>query len=349
MIRRGLLIVVTALLLIAVVQPAPRAMAAAKTDRVRTAKSSDTGDITDMSPQEVTLEKSTGGGRKFAVNEIRVVQFDSEPSELTQARINAKNGAYTTAQQLLQGIDKSKLDRDAVREDVEFYMALCAAKLALGGSGEINDAGKQLNDFVRAHPKNYHYYEAVETMGDLLTASEKYPAAQKQYEELAKAPWPEYKMRAAVLIGRSLQAQSKHDDAVKQFDAALAISDDTEGAKSQKLSATLGKAVSLAQTEHADDAVRMIEEVIQNADPEQKELQARAYNALGNCYEKAGKSKDALLAYLHVDVLYSTVPDAHAEALEHLIPLWQSIGEEARAREARQMLNDKYGGGRKGH
>ena len=87
---------------------------------------------------------------------------------------------------------------------------------------------------------------------------------------------------------------------------------------------------------------RSIEEVIPDADPEQKELQARAYNALGNCYEKARKTKDALLAFLHVDVLYSTVPEAHAEALSHLVPLWKAVGQEARAREAKQTLQEKY-------
>ena len=37
--------------------------------------------------------------------------------------------------------------------------------------------------------------------------------------------------------------------------------------------------------------------------------------------------------FLHVDVLYSTVPDAHAEALAHLVPLWKAVGQEERSRE----------------
>jgi hypothetical protein len=86
----------------------------------------------------------------------------------------------------------------------------------------------------------------------------------------------------------------------------------------------------------------MIEKIIQDADPQQRELHARAYDALGACYEKAGKTKDALFAFLHVDVLYGTVPDAHAEALYHLIPLWKAIGQDDRSREAREMLQQKY-------
>ncbi len=149
-------------------------------------------------------------------------------------------------------------------------------------------------------------------------------------------------MRATVAVGRSLQAQKQHAEAVKQFDAALALADDSADAQRQKLSATLGKAVSLAETGNVDESIGIIEKVIQDADPEQKELHARAYNALGACYERADKKKEALLAFLHVDVIYQTVPDAHAEALSHLIPLWQAIGQEERSREARQTLQDRY-------
>ena len=295
-----------------------------------------------MTPTEVTIDKGSSGTRKIGVNEIVSITFHDEPTELTQARVNAKNGGYVNASELLQKVDMSKVDRDFVKQDIEFYQAFCGAKLALNGTGEINAAGSRLNDFVRKNRQNFHYWEAIETMGDLLATSEKFDGAQKQYAELAKAPWPDYQMRAGTALGRLFQAQGKHAEAIQQFDTVLAISDESEAAKAQKLSATLGKAISLAATGHVDDATKSIEDVIANADPEQKELQARAYNALGNCYEKAGKSKDALLAFLHVDVLYSTVPEAHAEALSHLIPLWQAVGQEARAREAKQTLQEKY-------
>ena len=246
----------------------------------------------------------------------------------------------------MQRIDRSKISRDLIREDIEFYEAYCGAQLALGGNGDITDAGRKLNEFVREHPKSFHYLEAVETMGDLLMASDKFAAAQRQYAELAKAPWPDYKMRAGVLLGRTLAAQDKHDLAIKEYDAVLATSGNDAAAKEQKLSASLGKAVSLAATNQLDEAVGLVEQMILDTDPEQKELQARAYNALGDSYQRAGRTKDALLAYLHVDVLYSTVPDAHAEALSHLATLWDAVGQSARARAARQSLDQQYRGSR---
>jgi tetratricopeptide (TPR) repeat protein len=315
-------------------------------DRVRLTRGSETGEVAKMTPHEVTVTKGSADSRTIAVNEIRSIVFDGEPPELSQARINAQNGGYKNALVALEKIDVNAVRRDFIKQDIEFYAAWCAAKMALAGDGQIGEAGRQLNSFVRSHPQNFHYLAAMETMGDLLMAGERYDLAQKQYAELTRTPWPDYKMRAAVAIGRSLQAQGKHAEAIGQFDAALAVSDESAQSQNQRLEATLGKAVSLADTGKVDEAVEIIERVIYDADPQQKELHARAYNALGNCYRKANKMKDALLAYLHVDVLYANVPEAHAEALANLAPLWQAVGQEERAREARELLEERYAGSR---
>jgi tetratricopeptide (TPR) repeat protein len=315
-------------------------------DRVRLARGSESGEITKTTSYEVTINKGAPGGKQVSVNEIKTIVFDGEPSELGQARVNAANGAYENALELLGKIDVDSVKRDLIKQDIEFYKAWCAGKMALSGTGAIADAGRQLNNFVRSYPDNFHYLEVREVMGDLLMAGGGYDKAEVQYAELAKAPWPDYKVRAAVAVGRSLQAQNKHAEAIKQFDAALAIPVEGAEAENQRLAATLGKAVSMADTGDVDQAVAVIEKVIHDADPEQKELHARACIALGKCYEKAGRTKDALIWFLHVDVLYNTVPEAHAEALSHLVPLWTSVGQDERAREARQLLNERYGGSR---
>jgi tetratricopeptide (TPR) repeat protein len=315
-------------------------------DRVRLTRGSETGEVNDMTPYELTMNKGRPGSRKVAVNEIKAVLFADEPSELAQARVNAANGAYANALSALEKIDMNSIRREYIKQDIEFYKAYCAGKLALGGEREIGDAGRQLNSFVRSYPQNFHYMAAVELMGDLLMATGRHENAQKQYAELAKAPWTDYKVRSAVAVGRTLQAQGKHAEAIQQFDAALATAGGGADAEEQKLEATLAKAVSMAETGGGSQAVGMIEKIIQDANPEQKELHARAYNALGSCYQKAGQTKDALLAYLHVDVLYNTVPEAHAESLANLAPLWQAVGQEEQARQARQLLQERYGGSR---
>ena len=55
--------------------------------------------------------------------------------------------------------------------------------------------------------------------------------------------------------GRALAAQGKHAEAIAKFDAALAISTDETATDTQHLAATLGKAVSLAESGRDDEAV----------------------------------------------------------------------------------------------
>ncbi len=311
-------------------------------DRVRTTLGPEVGEITKMTPVALTIAKKSGSTSQVSVNEVRDVSFDGEPSDLVQIRARMDSGNFVEAAEMLAKVKPAGVRRDYAKQEIEFLQAECAAKLALGGRGTINDAGRLLNAFVRDHPQNFHYFEAVSLMGDLLAADGRVDLAQKQYNDLAESPWPEYKMHAAVAIGRALKAQGKHDEAIAQFDIALAIAGTDAKSQHEKLSATLGKAISLSQTGKLEAAVDMIQNVIQQSDPEQKELHAIAYNALGTCYQKAGQTKDALLAFLHVDLLYNTVPEAHAEALANLAPLFRAVGQEARAREARQTLEERY-------
>ena len=72
---------------------------------------------------------------------------------------------------------------------------------------------------------------------------------------------------------------------------------------------------------------------------------ATAYNTLGAAYKKAGKNKEALMAYLRVDVIeryWRSVPDAHAEALANLVDPWTELRQPDRANKARRALSENY-------
>ena len=193
------------------------------------------------------------------------------------------------------------------------------------GAGKIADAGQMMKAFADANPKSYHYFEASEIVGDLLVAIRQYAAATEYYARLEKAPWPDYKMRAGVASGRALLAQGKTDEAWR-----LRQGDRHRGRRAMRPSGNAWpppseRPPSWSRSKKPDEAIKLIEEVLKTdrhrRQSEQVPLMARAYNVLGTAHRQAGRTKEALLAFLHVDLLYSGVPDAHAEALANLADL----------------------------
>ncbi|MEM6798884.1 MAG: hypothetical protein AAF589_05165 [Planctomycetota bacterium] len=315
--------------------------ALAQNDSVRTTKGTEAGEVEKMSAVGVTLKRGSVS-KNIPVSEIESVRFADEPSELTQARVNARNGGYRTALNKLSGVNAAGIVNPYIKQELAFYKAYCQARLALLGEEDLTAAGRDLNTFRQNGKQNFHYLQAVELLGDLLASSGRYSQAEKMYAEVAKAPFPAYKVRANVLVGRSLQGQDKHAEAIQRFEAAIRLGGEDAEEKSQQLEAQLGKAVSLAATGKIGQGVKLVQQVLAAADPAQDRLLARAYNALGACYVQGGKSKDALFAFLHVDLLFANVPESHAEALYHLVALWQETGKPQESKQAREKLETRY-------
>jgi tetratricopeptide (TPR) repeat protein len=146
-----------------------------------------------------------------------------------------------------------------------------------------------------------------------------------------------------VALAYALVAQGKMTEALPLFEGVLSSEARGDLADRQKLAATLGKARCLASQQKLDEAVKMVREVIASSSPEDAAINAQAYNALGGIYRKSHKTDDALLAFLHVELLYPSVPKERIEALENLVPLWTEKQRPDRARETERILNDEFG------
>jgi len=319
------------------------ASAAAMADVIRKTQGQVNGDVVQVTAQEVTI-KQGATETKVPVNQIEVVRYSDEPSLLNTVRTAIDAGRNEDAVATLERIKVDDLIRPEIKQDFDFYTALAKARLALAGTDQqaIVDAGVLMLNFTRNHPQSYHYYRACEIVGDLLVAAGKYGPSQEFYGRLAQAPWPDYQMRAGVATGRALLAEGKTDEALAHFDKALALEARGPVAEKARLAATLGRARCLAEAGKADEAVELVEGIIAQTNPEETELQAQAYNTLGVAHVKAGRTQDALLAFLHVDVLYFKSPNEHIEALQNLVDLWTQVQKPERADEAATILRERY-------
>ncbi|MEN6558116.1 MAG: tetratricopeptide repeat protein [Thermoguttaceae bacterium] len=310
-------------------------------DTVKLVKGSLQGHVVNMTPDHVELETGADKNRQIAVSTIKTISFEGEPTELKIAKTHAISGHYAEAAAALARIDRD-LARPEVQQDFEFYKALCAGKIAPAAGNTLADAAAALKQFLEAHPNNYHYYEVCETLGDVLCADNRPKEAIGYYERLHQAPWPDYRMRAGVAIGRALLSQRQVAEAQAAFDRVIAVEADSDAAQAQRLQARLGQAAARVAAGKPDDAVKIVENLLKSIDPQEAAIAAQAYNVLGAAYRKAGRPQEALLAYLSVDHLYAAVPEAHAEALANLVELWEQVGHQDRAELARKTLLEKY-------
>ena len=305
------------------------------------------GHITGVTKLAVSVEATSGETREIPANEIASIVFENEPSGLLEAHVKMLHGEYEDALANLEKASAEDTSRREMAEDIEFSKAFCSAQLALAGTGNVAAAGSQMLKFVNQSPNSYHFLPACELVGNLLVAAGQFDKAEEYYQKLAKAPWPDYKMRAQIAMGRALLAQGKAAGADKAFNEVLANEAPGELAEGQRMAATVGKARCLVLAGKADQAIKSLNEIIAKVSSDNVEINALAYNALGTALRKSDRPKiEAVLAFLHVDLLYSSIPEAHAEALANLESLFEEIHKPDHARQVRAVLDERYKGSR---
>ena len=300
------------------------------------------GTIVEMNKDKIGVSVS-GVTTYVEVGEVKRVTFADAPALLTSAQASIAGGQFEDAVEKLQKIDKGSIQRPIVAGEVDYFVAYCQAKLALAGGADKRAAATAMKKFAD-NEGTYHYYEANEITGDLALAFNNAAAAVSFYKNVGAAPWPEFQVKAAVLEGNALLAQDKYQEAGQQYQKVITATLNSPLANRQKEFATLGKAKCLAHLNKATEGIKLCEGIIANSDSRDSELFSRAYNALGACHLAAGNEKDALLAYLHVDLLFYQDPSQHAEALYHLIGLWKAENDSERALRSRSLLKSRYPG-----
>jgi tetratricopeptide (TPR) repeat protein len=315
--------------------------AAQGVDRIERRNGTDSGEITAVTPLSVTISKG-GVESKVPVEEIRSIRFSGEPAKLSSARKMVAEGRYGQAIDALDKIDVDDLKDANLKQELEFLQTVSTARLALAGNENLKQASASAAKFLANNRTSYHLTEALEIAGDLLLAAEKHDEARKQYAKLAKAPSPYFKSRSAILIGRSMQDQSQHEDAITEFDKAIELAAELPVVASLRTEASLGRAVSQATTGHVEESTSAVKAIISQAGEDDEQLLAQAYNILGDCYLRSDDARSARDAFLHVDLLFTDVAQQHAKALYELSQIWNTLGHKQRAQDARQRLQEKY-------
>jgi len=301
------------------------------------------GKVTGVTKDKVSFETGKGEKKEIPTNEINEISWDGEPAALKSARNNEEAGKL---QQALDGLAKAaadyKGDNAGVKTDIDFFTVRAQARLALTDPAKIPDVLKKLGDFQSKNSDSRHFYNVAGLQVELNLIKEDAAAAKTAAETLGKAAGNDQKMASKIAIARVALLEKKIPEAQAAFEEVAGMSAKGPSEESRKLEAKLGLARCLQLQSKFDDAIKLLDEVINLSAPEDSKVQAEAYVRQGDCFQASTKTKDALLAYLHVDVLFSTEKSYHPEALYHLSRLCIDIPKPDRANEAADKLTAEY-------
>lgn len=316
-------------------------------DSGKTTEASASGTIEQVSRTEVTIKDRGGIQTPIPANEVISIQVEGEPVALPVIRTAIETSQYEDAMKQLAAITAE--ERSAapalVQQEIDYLRVWTAAQLALSGNKNypVKKAGGDLYRFIQENPESFHFYEANRLVGRLLAADGNTENAKKTYQSLSEAPWPEMKFEGKVALGNLLLAEKNIDEAKKVFEEVAAADPSTPAIADQRFFARIGLGRAAALGGDYDGAKTIFDAVIAESNAENALLQATLYNAFGESAVEAGKDREALLAFLHVDLLFSSARMEHIKALKNLVILWKKAMKEDRSAEAAALLRDQYG------
>ena len=297
------------------------------------------GEITAMTIESVTITLSNGQTQVIPVSDIYSVRFDMEPSLLAQAQSNEHSGALDVALEKLQTMQKEyRGDDKRVLADVKFLIARTMVKQALADPARVPDAIAAIKKFREENKTNFRYFEALLLESSLATGED----AQTLLKEVQAAPAKGYQLQAGVQLGQLLLAGNDAAGAFVAFQQVIEQSTGDPASSTAHFDGLLGKAKCQQKQGQIDDAIATLDDVINKASESESRTLAQAWVLKGDCFRAKSLPKDALMAYLHVDVLYPSEPALHAEALFHLVSLWAPAGHQDRSDEAMARLSTRY-------
>jgi tetratricopeptide (TPR) repeat protein len=294
------------------------------------------GAIQSESPTEVVV---TLGANSTTVptDQIASIRYDGQSANYQLGETRESAGQLVEAAELFNKAATETQGKPFPHQAALFREAKVLSDLAIVEPERQAEARNKLNAFIRSYPGGRHIVGAREALARLQINAGDFAGAEATITAMARMP--KAGDRAAVLRTKVLARQGKHAEAIAELDRLIASS--AKGSERQRY-AMLAKAESLAATKKYKEAETLVRQVIQANPAEDADSQAPAYNTLGDCLRAANQPKDALIAYLHTDMLYSKDKEEHPRALHGIASVFRQLKLDARADEFAQRLKQEY-------
>lgn len=294
------------------------------------------GQIQAETPTDVTILVGSNP-QKVPLNQIDSITYDGQSANYVRGNSLASGGDFAAAAEAYQKAAGETAGKPLAAQAAQFGRARSLAEIALADPSRRAEAITALTSFSTTYANGRHVVPALDYLARLQMHNNDFGPAGQTVAKLATIATS---VDRSAILGAQLQArQGEHGAAVSALEKLAASAPEGSALRRE---AMLTRAESLAALKKFDEAEAEVRKVIAAAPAEDVEVQAAAYNTLGDCLRVAGKPKDALLAYLHTDILYAKNKEEHPKALSQIVRLWRELKRDDRADEALDRLRQEY-------
>ncbi len=301
------------------------------------------GKVQNVTRKSITIKSKLGKSKVIPSSDIGKIVWEGEPTSMKQARIYEKNGSLD---KVLEGYKKAALNNKSsnplLKADIQFFIARTIARQAMGDTTKQNSAIIKLEAFRKSNSNSFRFYESLTLLGKLYLSNKQYDKARPVFAQIAKSSLPVHQMQAMSAEAKILLAKGKITDALTIYNRILKMPTQGHLQKKQHFTALLGKANCLQKSKKYTEAVKVFEEVILKAEEDNLALKAEAWLREGDTLRLSGRTKEAVLSYLHVDLLCPSQHAMRAEALYQLSQLFETLGDATNASRSSGKLMGDY-------
>lgn len=307
-----------------------------------------TGTVTEETVNGIKVKPQVGPERTFAVADIVDVVY-APPRVLEipfQPLLNGESALRTGA------ADKAKMDKlvkdyttfvnnslkdtkaPSLRRHIQYRMAVLKAALAEKREDQV-EVIRQFDQVRKEVAGSWQLLPAVRQEVAILADQERLDDAARVLDETAKVQGLAKEVKqelelthidVMIRAGKAAEVEGKIAEALQTVAAGDPMATKL---KVYQLAAQAGKG-------DPDKAAAQLKTIIDQA--QDNSLKALAYNTLGDCYSAKGLKKDAMWAYLWVDVVYNQDRSEHAKAVERLSRVFRDLSDDAKADKYKEKL-----------
>lgn len=294
------------------------------------------GTITAESPREIKIQVG-GKSETIAVDDLADIDYAGTPPAFLEGEQREKAGDVAAALESYKRAAASAGLKPFVAQVVKFRYASALAEAGIADPQKLNDSIAALQDFVKTYPNARHTARALELLLNLVRTGSDPSRIDSVLADMAKIPGNQG--RANVMKAELLAERGQADQAMQLLETAK--SQIPKNSELERISKSVRVNVLVAKKDYVE-AEKQARSLIDAAAPNDFAALAPAYNALGDCLRAAGKPKDAMIAYLHTEILYDRVANEHARALAAITQLWRVLEKPDRAEQSLNKLASTY-------